>query len=87
MRWLDTWVVRGPLRGVEAPLRGLQGWILPPLLSLLLIPGHHSSLRQVIPPLYMSYILEVFAIVNFPLFDAFDLFVAKILSPPSLLAI
>jgi len=40
MWWLDGWVVRGTLRG-------LQGWILPPLLSLLLIPGHHSSLRQV----------------------------------------
>ena len=77
MRWLDTWVVRGPLRGVEAPLRGLQGWILPPLLSLLLIPGHHSSLRQVIPPLYMSCISQVFDIVNPLIFVTFDLFVAE----------
>ena len=34
--------------GVRDSLRGLQGWLLPPLLSLLLIPGHNSSLRQVV---------------------------------------
>ena len=34
--------------GVRDSLRGLQGWLLPPLLSLLLIPGHNSSLRQVL---------------------------------------
>ena len=34
--------------GLRDSLRGLQGWLLPPLLSLLLIPGHNSSLRQVL---------------------------------------
>ena len=52
MWWLAR---RGPLRGVEGPLKGLQGWVLPPLLSLLLIPGHHSSLRQV-PPSCATYL-------------------------------
>ena len=45
--------------GVRDSLRGLQGWLLPPLLSLLLIPGHNSSLRQV---LHCSVLPDLFNI-------------------------
>ena len=50
--------------GVRDSLRGLQGWLLPPLLSLLLIPGHNSSLRQVLCFSVCSLQYQYFTQVN-----------------------